>query len=302
MKVFALILSLAVLTSALDLKEVVERAENELKSKLVAQMAAGHRSSRLNRKKFTEVSRELAIRNNLFRKIHELLRAEGLAHEEATKLAREAVRTNRKTMHHHPGGQGDKTGPVTIIDDACAGAVPTCETGSKYRTITGQCNNLGEGLKLRGSMSTQFPREVTLDGSYDPKTQFSVFLDALPTNRGGGGGGKPAPGGDGGGTGGTGGTTGGNDGCGPRSAQLPGARLVSNTFHTDADVADTTATHMVTQWGQFLDHDITLTPENEEHDCCTDDTENCFPSTVRSRLPYMPKTSHSRTSSFGKRT
>jgi hypothetical protein len=55
MKVFALILSLAVLTSALDLKEVVERAENELKSKLVAQMAAGHRSSRLNRKKFTEV-------------------------------------------------------------------------------------------------------------------------------------------------------------------------------------------------------------------------------------------------------
>lgn len=31
-----------------------------------------------------------------------------------------------------------------------------------------------------------------------------------------------------------------------------------------------------------MDHDITLTPENEEHDCCTDDTENCFPMTISS--------------------
>ena len=50
--------------------------------------------------------------------------------------------------------------------------------------------------------------------------------------------------------------------------ELPNPRLVSTEFHKDEDAPDSKVTHMVTQWGQFLDHDITLTPEEEVHDCC----------------------------------
>ena len=47
----------------------------------------------------------------------------------------------------------------------------------------------------------------------------------------------------------------------------------------DADESDDVrVTHMLTQWGQFLDHDITLTPEEEMHCCSTEDVAaGCFP-------------------------
>ncbi|XP_046580899.1 peroxidasin homolog [Haliotis rubra] len=62
---------------------------------------------------------------------------------------------------------------------------------------------------------------------------------------------------------------------------LPNARLVSRVMHTDdtSQANSTGVTHMVMQWGQFLDHDITLTPlqESESADgtisqyvCCAD--------------------------------
>ena len=41
---------------------------------------------------------------------------------------------------------------------------------------------------------------------------------------------------------------------------------------------DVKVTHMLTQWGQFLDHDITLTPEEEIQCCSTEDVAaECFP-------------------------
>ena len=69
---------------------------------------------------------------------------------------------------------------------------------------------------------------------------------------------------------------------------LPNARLVSANFHTDSDVPDNVATHMVTQWGQFLDHDITLTPEEHAEDCCehAEEDENCFPIQIPSVDPF----------------
>lgn len=38
---------------------------------------------------------------------------------------------------------------------------------------------------------------------------------------------------------------------------LPSARLVSTAIHADRDSDLTHITHMVMQWGQFLDHDLT---------------------------------------------
>ena len=45
---------------------------------------------------------------------------------------------------------------------------------------------------------------------------------------------------------------------------------------------------MVTQMGQFLDHDITLTPETEAEECCehADADENCFPIQIPSVDPF----------------
>ena len=45
---------------------------------------------------------------------------------------------------------------------------------------------------------------------------------------------------------------------------------------------------MVTQMGQFLDHDITLTPETHAEECCEhpDEDENCFPIPLPSVDPF----------------
>jgi len=55
---------------------------------------------------------------------------------------------------------------------------------------------------------------------------------------------------------------------GRHPASLPNPRWISQKNHPDSDNPDYRFTHMVMQFGQFLDHDITLTPKDEETDCC----------------------------------
>ncbi|XP_068084341.1 thyroid peroxidase [Anabrus simplex] len=56
---------------------------------------------------------------------------------------------------------------------------------------------------------------------------------------------------------------------------LPSARAVSTAIHSNRDIDLTTITHMVMQWGQFLDHDLTSSSQSRGFNrsvpkCCTD--------------------------------
>ena len=47
----------------------------------------------------------------------------------------------------------------------------------------------------------------------------------------------------------------------PERTHLPSPRTISNTLNADVNVPSNANTHMVAQFGQFLDHDFALTPE-----------------------------------------
>jgi peroxidase len=65
---------------------------------------------------------------------------------------------------------------------------------------------------------------------------------------------------------------------------LPSARLISSVMMTaDSVSTDSKDTHMVMQWGQFIDHDIDLTPQSVSQHIfndgrrCNETCENSFP-------------------------
>jgi len=65
---------------------------------------------------------------------------------------------------------------------------------------------------------------------------------------------------------------------GIKASKLPNPRRISQRNHPDNDNPDTRYTMMVMQFGQFLDHDITVTPKDETVDCCKEDESDsrCF--------------------------
>ncbi|XP_029656077.1 peroxidase-like protein isoform X2 [Octopus sinensis] len=128
----------------------------------------------------------------------------------------------------------------------CPFRTPRCSPNSKFREADGSCNNLQKPLWGKAGMPLKrFLSPWYDDGVSSPRT-LGVF-------------GNP----------------------------LPSARLVSTTIH-EADSENTRnpfVSHMVMQWGQFIDHDITNTPvdtgfQHADISCCIDD----IPDDVRKRL------------------
>ena len=146
------------------------------------------------------------------------------------------------------------------FEDACLNAVPVCDEKTEYRNVTGTCNNLDN--PFWGSANIGMRRYLAAEYSDNSSAPF----------------------------------TGSSSTYSRQASSLPLARLVSLTFHPDSDVASQEVSHMVTQWGQFLDHDITLTPENEVHDCCQEPEQSeCFPLTLPSDDPFYSSLSTAQT-------
>ena len=63
---------------------------------------------------------------------------------------------------------------------AFVGTHPDCDADAKFRTITGQCNNLGTNKTLWGSMTISMRRELP---AINDLYQISTYHDLLTTNR-----------------------------------------------------------------------------------------------------------------------
>ena len=162
--------------------------------------------------------------------------------------------------HGRIGGMRSQTEAIQLTDTACAEAFPIkCDKAMKYRTFSGACNNLQNPLwgAANINMRRYIPAQYE-DGKGEPRGgRISAEHHCNTGNK-----------------------------CKDDENQcyclsnpknlLPNPRTVSQHFHPSSDQPHM-LTHMFTIFGQFLDHDITQTPEHEVADCCHSKDEQCFP-------------------------
>ena len=70
---------------------------------------------------------------------------------------------------------------------------------------------------------------------------------------------------------------------------LPGARSISIEFHEDKANDDDDHSYLLMQWGQYLDHDVTLSPTVSGVDCEKENSPNCFNIPILSDDPQFGK-------------
>lgn len=122
----------------------------------------------------------------------------------------------------------------------------TSATLNQYRTIDGTCNNLQQ--TLYGAASTPFRRILSPyyeDGISNIRGNIQNYENVLPV--------------------------------GPFLPPNPSPRLVSSTIVRDRPLDDASITHMLMQWGQFLDHDITFSPGLSPNCGNCQKTDVCIP-------------------------
>lgn len=159
-----------------------------------------------------------------------------------------------------PGGMSQSCPHLPMANFACSGEAENmeCDPDAHFRTISGICNNLEH--PTFGAASTKLKRLLPpayADRRGQPRgTRFSSLANNFNPNFG---------------------FQSGNCDSNPASV-LPNPRLVSTNFHPDADKPANQLTHMFTQLAQFIDHDISISPEIEAEECCEHFTDDeCFP-------------------------
>ena len=236
-------------SEALDLERLYYQAESNLAERLNEEFALGSTTNRFHVRRETALSKEMAMRNRLYRQLNSELETRGISSEESKKLAKRAVKKWRKVKF----AQTERDTSFNMLE-TCGECLPTCNSFAKYQSFDGTCNNLENPFV--GSAGIALPRYKTTKPKYieDPIKNMT-FFESLPVQS------NKAR----------------KDGCHLRK-NLPNARLVSRTIHGDYDAPSNDATHFTTQFGQFVDHDIGLTPMEAVDQCCgvTGD-ERCLP-------------------------
>ena len=148
-------------------------------------------------------------------------------------------------LFHKPGSvlSSDEIARMwTESDCSILREVPDCNfpTVNQFRTIDGTCNNLEN--PLFGASGTPLTR-VTPAYYEDGMSSLRGGLQARGRNF---------------------------FNVGPFTKPNPSARVVSESIVRDISKFETPFTHMLMQWGQFLDHDLDLSPELEA------DCESCI--------------------------
>ena len=169
-----------------------------------------------------------------------------------------------KVLMHRPGSVLTKEEVARIYQETeCPEEMTDCNQPQmkQVRTITGVCNNLEE--PLLGSADTPFRRLIPPlyeDGFNQLRGTMQSEGSSLVTE-------------------------------GPFQPPNPSPRMVSLNVIQDEPIFNNDLTHMLMQWGQFMDHDLDLAPafrsDNPEVPLCTgcDITEKCVPIRVPTTDP-----------------
>ncbi|XP_040563712.1 salivary peroxidase/catechol oxidase [Lepeophtheirus salmonis] len=171
-------------------------------------------------------------------------------------LIRQAIREMEKNGTSRTYTEEDMMENFEEIE-ACRNEEINCDI-KKYRTITGECNNI-QNPKW-GASFRPFARVIEARYGNDESnpTTFGQHYE------------KP--------------------GC-LKSGPLPNPRLLSERFFQDRNLPSKRVTHMLTQFGQFLDHDLTLTPEaHVDVPCCKHPHQDeCNPIEVPRKDPFFSR-------------